>query len=152
MTPRLVVWAAPLGRVLLSLIFLLSAASKLQGWQGTVQVLADKGLPAPEALLSVAVGLELVGGVMLVLGLFARWGAVALLLFIVPVSVIMHNFWALPEGEQRMGEMISFMKNFTIAGGLLFVLAMGAGPVSIDALRRKKRAGPATPVDPVVPS
>ena len=152
MTPRLVVWAAPLGRVLLSLIFLLSAANKLQGWQGTVQMMADKGLPAPEALLSVAVGLELVGGVMLVLGLYARWGAVALLLFILPVSVIMHNFWALPEGEQRMGEMISFMKNFTIVGGLLFVLAMGAGPVSIDALRRKKPAVPTTPVDPVVPS
>ncbi len=152
MTPSPVAWAAPLGRVLLSLIFLLSAASKLQGWQETVQVLADKGLPAPEALLSVAVGLELVGGVMLVLGLYARWGAVALLLFIVPVSVIMHNFWALPEGEQRMGEMISFMKNCTIAGGLLFVLAMGAGPVSIDALRRKKPAAPTPPVDPVVPS
>ncbi len=152
MTPSPVAWAAPLGRVLLSLIFLLSAANKLQGWQGTVQMLADKGLPAPDALLSVAVGLELVGGVMLVLGLYARWGAVALLAFIVPVSLIMHNFWALPEGEQRAGEMISFMKNFTITGGLLFVLAMGAGPVSIDALRRKKPASPPSSAHPEAPS
>lgn len=140
MTPSPVPWAAPLGRALLSLIFVLSAVNKLQGWQGTVEMMAGKGLPVPDALLSMAVGLELVGGILVAIGLYARWGALALLTFIVPVSLIMHNFWAQPEGAQRMGEMISFMKNLTISGGLLFLLAMGAGPWSIDALWQRKPA------------
>ena len=81
-------WIAPVGRVLLALIFILSAVGKLQDWQGTVQMMTDRGLPMPDALLSISVGLELVGGALVVLGLYARWGAVVLLLFIVPVSVM----------------------------------------------------------------
>jgi uncharacterized membrane protein YphA (DoxX/SURF4 family) len=126
----------------LALIFILSAVGKLQDWQGTVQMMADRGLPMPDVLLSISVGLELVGGVLVVLGLYARWGAVVLLLFLVPVSVIMHNFWAVPEDQMQM-QMINFMKNVSIAGGLVFLLAMGAGPVSIDALRERRLARPA---------
>ncbi len=130
-------WLAPVGRVLLSLIFIMSAVGKLQAWQGTAQMMADRGLPAPDVLLSVAVGLELVGGVLIVLGLYARWGAIVLLLFLVPVSLIMHNFWALPADQAR-DQMINFMKNVSIAGGLVFLLAVGAGPVSIDAMRERR--------------
>lgn len=130
-------WAAPIGRILLALIFIMSAVGKLQQWQGTIQMMADRGLPAPDVLLSIAVGLELVGGALVVLGLYARWGAAALLLFLVPVSVIMHNFWALPADQARP-EMINFMKNVSIAGGLVFLWAMGAGPVSVDALRERR--------------
>jgi putative oxidoreductase len=126
-----------MGRVLLALIFIMSALGKLQEWQGTVQMMADRGLPAPDVLLSVAVGLELVGGALVVLGLYARWGAVVLLLFLVPVTVIMHNFWALPADQAR-GQMINFMKNVSIAGGLVFILAVGAGPVSLDRLRERR--------------
>ena len=104
-------------------------------------MMADKGLPAVDALLSVAVGLELVGGILVLLGLYARWGALALLAFLVPVTLIMHNFWTLPEAE-AMKQMINFMKNVSIAGGLLMVLALGAGPLSIDALRQKPPVPP----------
>ncbi len=135
-------WIAPLGRVALALIFILSAVGKLQDWQGTLQMMTDRGLPMPDALLSIAVGLELVGGVLVVLGLYARWGAVVLLLFLVPVSVIMHNFWAVPEDQARM-QMINFMKNVSISGGLVFLLAMGPGPLSIDSLRGRRTAKPA---------
>ncbi|MEX2114436.1 MAG: DoxX family protein [Pirellulales bacterium] len=141
MAPNPLTWLAPIGRVLLALIFIMSAAGKLQDWQGTVQMMADRGLPAPDMLLSVAVGLELVGGALVVVGLYARWGALALLLFLVPVSVIMHNFWALPEDQAR-GQMINFMKNVSIAGGLVFLMAMGAGPLSIDALRERRFSKP----------
>ena len=57
----------------------------------------------------------------------------------------MHNFWAVAEA-QRMAEFISFMKNVSITGGLLFVLALGAGPLSIDALRYRPPAPPVSPV------
>jgi putative oxidoreductase len=135
-------WIAPVGRVLLALIFILSAVGKLQDWQGTVQMMTDRGLPMPDALLSISVGLELVGGILVVLGLYARWGAVVLLLFLIPVSVIMHNFWDVPQ-EQAQMQMINFMKNVSIAGGLVFLLAMGAGPLSIDSLRARRSAKPA---------
>jgi len=97
-------------------------------------MMAERGLPAVGALLAVAVALELIGGVSLLLGLYARLGALALLVFLVPVSLIMHNFWAFEEGPERMAQMISFMKNVAIAGGVTMVLALGAGPCSIDRL------------------
>jgi putative oxidoreductase len=137
MSPNPTAWAAPLGRLLLSSIFILSAVGKLNDWQGTAEMMAARGLPAVDALLSIAVGLELVGGVLVLLGLYARWGALTLLIFIVPVTLIMHNFWAQPDA-QRMAELVNFMKNVAITGGLLFVLAMGAGPYSVDALWQRK--------------
>ena len=79
MTQSPAAWAAPLGRLLLASIFVLSAVGKLNDWHGTAGMMANRGLPAPDALLAIAVGLELVGGIMVVLGLYARWGALALL-------------------------------------------------------------------------
>jgi putative oxidoreductase len=135
-------WAAPIGRLLLAGIFLMSGVYKLQNWPATAQAIAEKGLPAPDAFLSVAVGLELVGGILVALGLYARWGALTLLAFLVGVTVIMHNFWALPEGPQRSAQMADFMKNCALAGAMLFMLAVGAGPMSIDRWRTKRPAVP----------
>ena len=77
------------------------------------------------------------------LGLYARFGVLALLAFLIPVSAIMHNFWAF-EDPDRTHQMISFMKNVSIMGGLVMVLALGAGPCSIDSLLKPKPK-PATP-------
>jgi len=137
-------YLAPVGRILLSLIFLASAAGKITDWQQPTQMMSDRGLPAVNVLLSVAVALEIIGGVSVLLGLYARFGALALLAFLIPVSVIMHNFWALEEGPERMGEMINFMKNVSIMGGATMVLALGAGPCSIDSMM-KPRLKPAAP-------
>lgn len=136
-------YAAPIGRLLLALIFLLSAMGKFNDWQGTINMIASKGLPAPDAFLSVAVALEIIGGLSVLLGFYARLGAVALLAFLVPVTLIMHGFWTAEE-DAWMGEMINFMKNVSITGGIVLVLAFGAGPCSIDALFTRK-AVPAPP-------
>src|SRR5262245_38628741 len=122
MSPRSLAFAAPVGRVLLSLIFVLSALGKLADWQGPAKMMAEKGLPSVDALLAVAVALELIGGLAVMIGFQARWGAVALLAFLIPVTVIMHNFWAFEE-PQRTEQMINFMKNVAIAGGVTLVLA-----------------------------
>ncbi len=90
-------------------------------------------MPAVPVLLSLAISLEIIGGLCVLLGLFARMGALMLLVFLVPVSVVMHDFWTM-EGPERIGQMIDFMKNVSIAGGILLVLAFGAGPISIDRL------------------
>ena len=136
-------YLAPVGRILLSLIFLASAAGKITDWQQPTQMMADQGLPAVNVLLSVAVALEIIGGVSVLLGLYARFGALALLAFLIPVSAIMHNFWAF-EDPDRTHQMINFMKNVSIMGGLVMVLALGAGPCSIDSLLKRKPK-PATP-------
>lgn len=137
-------YLAPVGRLLLALVFIASGASKIRDWQQPSGMMADRGLPAVNVLLSVAVALEIIGGVSVLLGLYARLGALALLAFLIPVSVVMHNFWAIDEGPERMGQMINFMKNVSITGGVTLVLALGAGPCSIDSLM-KPRPKPVTP-------
>lgn len=144
-------YLAPVGRILLSIIFLASAVAKITDWQQPAGMMAEKGLPAVNVLLSIAVALEIIGGVSVVLGLYARLGALALLAFLIPVSVLMHDFWTFEEPE-RTGEMISFMKNVSIMGGVTMVLALGAGPCSIDHFLRPKPKTDGLPSEIPTPS
>ena len=83
-------------------------------------------------LLPAAAVLELAGGLSLLLGFRARLGALALVLFLVPTTLIFHNFWAY-QGPEAQNQMIHFMKNLALMGGLLVVVGLGAGPCSFDA-------------------
>ncbi len=138
-------WAQLLGRIALGAIFVISAAGKLAGWHGTVAYAASKGVP--EGLLVISTALELIGGLSVVLGFKARWGALALLIFLVPVTLVIHNFWGVPANEQQM-QLVNFLKNLSIAGGALIVFARGAGAFSIDggATRADVETMRATPV------
>jgi putative oxidoreductase len=121
-----------IGRILLALMFVLAGIGKLTGLEGTAGYIASKGLPIP-MVLAVAVGvLELVAGVLLIIGWQARWAALALAAFTVVASVIFHNYWAMPA-EQQMMQQLMFMKNLAVTGGLLVVFAFGAGALSLDA-------------------
>jgi putative oxidoreductase len=132
-------WAQFVGRVALATIFLLSGLGKLAAWSGTVAYASSKGVP--EFLLAIATAVELLGAVSVVLGFKARWGALALLIFLVPVTLVFHNFWAAPAAQQQM-EMVNFLKNLSIAGGLLIVFGRGAGAFSIDSSREAARGEP----------
>ena len=123
-----------IARILLALMFVLAGFGKLTGLEGTAGYIASKGLPAP-MLLAVAAGVvELVAGVLLIIGWQARWAALALAAFTVVASVIFHNFWAMPAAQQ-MTQQLMFMKNMGVVGGLLLVFAFGAGSLSLDARR-----------------
>ena len=123
-----------IARILLALMFVLAGFGKLTGLEGTAGYIASKGLPAP-MLLAVAAGVvELVAGVLLIIGWQARWAALALAAFTVVASVIFHNFWAMPAAQQ-MTQQLMFMKNIGVVGGLLLVFAFGAGSLSLDARR-----------------
>lgn len=111
------------GRVLLAAIFLLSGAGKLAAWKATVAYTAAQGVPA--FLLAGATALELGGGLSLLTGYKLRWGTVALLVFLVPVTLVFHNFWAF-QGEQQQLQLAMFLKNLAIAGGLLVVFSTQA--------------------------
>ena len=118
------------GRILLALIFVMSGYSKLVGFEGTVGYIASKGLPLPQLAAAGAIAIELVGGVLLIIGWQARWAAAAIFLFLIPTTLIFHPFWAVTAGKQM--ETIQFMKNLCIMGGMLYVMAFGAGPLSVD--------------------
>lgn len=121
-------------RVLLALIFVTAGFSKLTGLQGTAGYIGSVGLPAP-MLLAVASGVvELVAGVLIIVGWRARWAALALAAFTVVATVLFHNFWAMPA-EQQMMQQLMFMKNLSIVGGLMVLFAFGAGSLSLDARR-----------------
>src|SRR5437016_6918349 len=132
-------WAQLVGRVALGTIFLVSGLGKLAAWHGTAAYAGSKGVS--EVLLAIATALELVGAVSVVLGFRARWGALALLVFLVPVTLVFHNFWAVPAPQQQM-EMANFLKNLAISGGLLIVLGRGPGAFSIDSSRTPSRGEP----------
>ncbi|MFZ5523002.1 MAG: DoxX family protein [Pseudomonadota bacterium] len=119
------------GRILIALIFVFAGFGKITGFEGTVGYIASKGLPLPQLAAIGAVIVELGGGIMLVLGWKTRWAAAAILIFTVLAALIFHDFWAAPP-DQAQNQMIHFMKNMAIVGGLLFVVIHGGGALSLD--------------------
>ena len=119
------------GRILLACLFLVSGYDKIGAFAGTAGYIGSKGLPAPEILAAATIGLEVLGGLLLVIGWKARWVAFALAAFTVAATLLFHNYWALPEA-QRFVQKLMFLKNLSITGGLLMVVAFGPGRWSVD--------------------
>ncbi len=124
-------WVPLLGRILLSFIFLWSVFGDLGNWTGRTAYMASKGMPLPALFLAGAVVLKLVGGIFLILGYRARLGALMLLVFLVPTTLIFHAFWSAPQA-QYVSQLINFQKNLGIMGGLLMVIALGPGRWSLS--------------------
>jgi putative oxidoreductase len=120
------------GRILLGLIFVLSGFGKIAGFEGTAGYIASKGLPLPTLLAALTIVVEVVGGLALIVGFFTRQAALALAGFTLLAALLFHAFWAAPAA-QAMGEQISFMKNLSIAGGMLILAAFGPGSLSLGA-------------------
>jgi putative oxidoreductase len=126
-------YGALAGRILLAPIFLLSGAMKIMHWNQTADEMAVKGMVAVPFFLALAVLFELGGGLSVLLGYKARLGALALALFLIPVTLVFHDFWT-HTGKDMENQMQHFLKNLTIMGGLLTLAAAGAGRFSLDAL------------------
>ena len=124
------------GRILIALIFIFAGFGKITGFEGTVGYIASKGLPLPQLAAIGAIIVELGGGIMLVLGWKTRWAAAAILIFTALAALIFHNFWALAP-DQAQGQMIHFMKNISMMGGLLYVVIHGGGALSLDEYKKK---------------
>jgi putative oxidoreductase len=115
-----------IARVSIAAIFLLSGVAKLTAPAGTIGYIASAGLPLPEVGYAIALLVEIVGGLLLVVGYRTRIVAAALALFTVAAAVFFHN----ALGDQN--QFIHFFKNIAIAGGLLQIVAYGAGRLSFD--------------------
>jgi putative oxidoreductase len=129
------------GRLGLAIIFLVSGLGKLASWPGTVAFASAKGVP--ESLLAGATALEILGALSLLAGWKTRWGVAALVVFLVPVTLVFHAFWAYQGAEAQL-QSIQFLKNIAIGGGLLAVLGAGPGAFSADARRSRRAAEPVT--------
>jgi putative oxidoreductase len=127
-----------LGRWLISAVFLVAALQKFLHWDATLTAMTEKAIPMPLLALACAAALELFGALALIFGARTRLAAAALFLFLIPVTWYFHAFWLLPPGEAQNLQLIMFLKNCAIAGGLLYLLAEGPGKLSRDHFRRKK--------------
>jgi putative oxidoreductase len=123
-------------------IFLISGVGKLAAWSATAAFAGSKGVPT--ALLAAATVLELLGAISVLAGWKARWGAAALVAFLVPVTLVFHNFWAYQGAEAQL-QTVQFLKNVSIGGGLLAIFAAGPGALSVDARRSRVDAVQGTP-------
>ncbi len=117
------------GRILLCAIFVMSGIKKITGFAGTQQYMAAHGMPLTSLFLIGAIFLELGGGLSLLLGYRAKWGAVALIIFLIPTTLIFHTKFSEPV------QVIMFMKNLAMLGGLLLMASSGAGSISLDGRR-----------------
>jgi putative oxidoreductase len=131
---------ALLGRIMIATIFLLSAVgNKIPKFNDVAGYMAAEGVPQPKILLAGAIAFLILGALSLVLGYKARLGAFLLLVFLGAATYFFHDFWLAPA-EKQQAEMIQFMKNLALMGTMVFIMANGAGPWSLDAAAAAKRA------------
>lgn len=120
-----------LGRFALAAIFLLSGINKFMDYDNVAAYMASKELQYVPFLLISAAILEILGALALIIGFKTRWAALLLFLFLIPTTLIFHNFWQL-EGTEAFLQRLFFLKNIAIMGGLLFVVANGSGAFAAD--------------------
>jgi putative oxidoreductase len=122
---------ALVGRILLAAIFVISGFNKISGFDGVAGYIASKGLPMPQVLAALTIALELGGGLLLVIGYQVRWVALLFFLWLIPTTVIFHPFWGI-DAAQVQNQMNNFLKNVSIMGGMLLLVAFGPGAYSVD--------------------
>ena len=122
------------GRALIALLFIPEGIRQIGNFSGTAGYIASSGVPLPEVAAAVSVLVHVGLGLLLLAGFLARWAALGLALFTVVLTFVFHNFWAVPADQVTMQELM-FFKNLAIVGGLLGVVAWGAGGWSVDARR-----------------
>src|ERR1051326_2806346 len=111
-------WQLLLGRLLLSAILILSGLGKLPHFHDVAGMMAAKGIPLATAALVITLLIEIGGGLMVLTGFKAKYAAIVIALWLVPVTLVFHHFWGIPEAQQQ-DQMVNFLKNVAIMGGLL---------------------------------
>ena len=137
-------YASLAGRILISIVFLLSGFLKITNWHQTASMLAAIKIPLVAIALPVVVLVEFGGALCLIAGYRTRAAALLLFLYLIPVTFMIHNFWAY-QGAQQQDQMGHFLKNVGIMGGLLVLTADGGGKLSVDGWRRPDAFAPTTP-------
>jgi len=119
------------GRILFSLLFIMAGFGHFSSQE--IAFAAAQGVPLASVAVPLSGVLALVGGLSIALGYKARWGAALIVLFLVPVTFMMHNFWAVKDPLVAQDQMAHFVKNISLLGSALFIFYFGSGPLSLDA-------------------
>lgn len=140
---------ALLARLLMVTIFLASTlGSKVPRFTETAMMMQSQGIPNPRLMLFGAIGLILIGSLSLAAGAWTRMGAAFLAIFLAAATFYFHDFWMFANPVEREAQVIHFMKNLAICGGLFGLMAFGGGPWSVDgwieARREEAEAGGGT--------
>jgi putative oxidoreductase len=127
----------PIGRVLFSLIFILAGFNHFTS--GSISYADSMGVPAADMLVPISGLMAIIGGVSVLVGMHARTGATILLLFLLPVTSLMHPFWTLQDPQHIQVEFSHFLKNLSLIGTTLIIAFYGGGPFSFDNRRAQKQ-------------
>jgi putative oxidoreductase len=128
-------WVVLLGRVFFALIFIMAAPNNFT--KQTIAYAAAQGVPLASLAVPFSGLMAIAGGLSILLGYRVRVGAWLIVLFLVPVTFMMHNFWAVVDPMMKQIQMIMFLKNVSMTGAALFISQIGAGPFSLDARRSR---------------
>lgn len=148
-----------LGRLCLSIIFIVSGIYKFIDLQMNETTLAnglctlmqytmqiewiqqgiEHFLPMSDIMVIIAAIVEILFGLLVLIGLQVRLSAFILALYLIPVTFVFHHFWYL-EGDEKVLQMVMFLKNLAIFGGLLLVVAFGTGPKAASPPKSKPPA------------
>ena len=125
--------ASLFGRLMIATIFLMSAiGNKIPNFKSVATYMASEGVPFPELMLAGAIVFLIAGSLSVIAGFKIHMGAALLLIFLVLATYFFHDFWTF-EGQEQQMQMIQFMKNLSLMGTMVFLMANGAGELSLDA-------------------
>ena len=119
------------GRILFSFIFIMGGLNLFS--RQTIGFAAAQGVPTANLTVPLAGVIAILGGLSVLLGYHAKLGAWLIVLFLVPVTLMMHKFWGVSDPAAAQMQMVMFMKNLSMLGGALIVSQVGAGPFSLDS-------------------
>jgi len=125
------------GRVLIGWIFVESGFRKLLGMDAFIASLIRRSVPYSTVLGWIGAVVEFFGGAAILLGLYTRCAAAAIIVFVIIATLIGHRYWEITEPAARRIQQSNFAKNITIIGGLILLVVTGAGRFSVDGWRRR---------------
>jgi putative oxidoreductase len=128
---------ALVGRIFLSVIFLLSGVNKLFAFKMYTGWAAGAHLPMPAVAIAIAAAIEILGGLAILTGFQTKLASWIVFLYLIPTTFFFHNFWTM-DGMNRIDNQVHFLKNVAVMGGLLILAANGTGGASVDATRSRK--------------
>jgi len=126
------------GRILFSTIFIMTIMGHFS--KQDISFAAAAGVPLAPIAVPVSGIIAFLGGLSIAFGYKAKWGAWLIVLFLVPITLMMHNFWAAPDKMAAQMQMAMFIKNISILGAALMIAYFGTGPLSLDSLSKNKVA------------
>ena len=119
-------------RLMLSLVFVWSAMDKTMNWSAGLSEITTAGLDYAPYLLAATVAVQFAGGLSVALGILARLGGLALAGFTIVATLMFHAFWFAADSTGYQRELTTFLEHVAIVGGLLTIIFIGPGALSID--------------------